>query len=69
MSEDIRLDAVTHPCVCGEELKRAEWQEFAIGGGFRTVSGHACSTEGCEGNFPQRWKAMIEADNGKAQAR
>lgn len=62
--KDTGLDAVNHPCVCGEELKRTEWQEFAIGGGLRTVSGHACSTDGCEGNFPQKWKKLIEAKNG-----
>jgi hypothetical protein len=65
--EDIRLDAVSDPCVCGQPMTRQEWQEFAIGGGLRTVSGHACSTDGCEGNFPQKWKAIIEAKNEASQ--
>ena len=66
--EDIRLEAVTHPCVCGEPMVRQEWQEFAIGGGLRIVSGHACTTDGCEGNFPQKWRRMIEESNGQTQA-
>ncbi len=58
--EDIRLDAVSHPCVCGAVMARAEWQELAIGGGLRDVSGFACDTEGCGGNFPQVWKKIID---------
>jgi len=60
MREDIRLDAVSNPCVCGATMKRAEWREPAIGGGLRDVSGFACSTDGCEGNFPQMWEKVFE---------
>ena len=64
MRPDIRLDAISHPCVCGRELKRAEWQELAVGGGLRTVQGHACDTDGCEGNFPQIWAKIVESSSG-----
>jgi len=64
--EDIRLDAVNHPCVCGQTMKRAEWQELAIGGGMRDVSGFACDTDDCPGNFPQVWKRIID---GSAEAK
>jgi hypothetical protein len=64
--EDIRLDAVNHPCVCGATMKRAEWQEFSVSGGLRDVSGFACDTDGCEGNFPQFWERMIKVKNGNS---
>lgn len=56
-------------CACGKEMTRQEWATLALGGGLRNVRGFACSTEGCEGNFPERWKKMIERANGQTEAR
>lgn len=57
------------PCVCGQTMTRVTWQELRLGGGTRDVTGFACSTDGCEGNFPQRWGVMIEETHGEAEAR
>jgi hypothetical protein len=52
-------------CACGEPMTKVTWREPAIEGGSRDVTGFACSTDGCEGNFPQRWAKAIEEHGGQ----
>jgi hypothetical protein len=50
-------------CACGKVMTMQDWQTLALGGGLRDQRGFACDTDGCEGNFPQRWKKIIEEAN------
>jgi hypothetical protein len=49
-------EAPTPTCVCGQPMTHREWTEPALEGGTCTVYGVSCFTDGCQGNFPQRWE-------------
>lgn len=56
-------------CACSQQMTRQTWTEPTPQGPEREITGFACSTDGCEGNFPQRWQETMERMHGKAEAR
>ena len=51
--------APTPMCICGQMMTHQNWIEFDIEGGKRIFYGVSCSTDGCQGNFPQMWARII----------